>query len=229
MLLPEKIERLLGIPAEQIRQAIRVGELPRRGADAVAGITLLRWLEEKAVPYRVTEQAAAEYRREHAASAPPERPRGLVDAAAEKLDQWRGEDRDGAEAEYEDYLRILLRAETPADDDASRLADLILALQLSPEQVAEDQRTIKKALRLEALHEEREEASKKALDAGRSYHDWVIAKNREEERGGVEAESLANRSQQCALAAGELLALSRQRPELFAAGDAPRVKRPEST
>jgi len=114
------------------------------------------------------------------------------------------------------YLGILLRADKPADEDATTLANVMLDLGITVDQLQADRNLIISARKWETRWDAREAAAQRYREATAAYK-AMKDRHKAEEKEAARARFAAERDHSLAFshAPNELYRLPRRRPELF--------------
>ena len=225
-----EIQWALGIPVAAIREAFRAGEFHQHkgggGKDTVQlfGRDVHAWIRRREIRCSVSKEAADLHRRinrKPEAKPVPAKPRTLGEKAKAVV-----RDREQTEAAYteenrqrafDEYLRLLRRADEPAEQDAERLTELWTEVELDITAAAfdDDRQLVERADRLTELHAERQDAHDSAVQARAKYAATRKAHAVEERRLFMASHSAQHRAADCQNAPAELHKLARRRPEFF--------------
>lgn len=216
-----EIETKLGLSRGAVADAVRAGDFAYVGGDdSLSGRQVIARWGKHVVP----EEVQRRYRRVMAAraarNAPPvPKPRTLADdadaivnadnaATAASEADWQGH-------AWGTYLAVLGRYNAPEPGDATTLAQVMVDLNITRDQVKADVEVIERAGELAARHAEREQRTRAVTEA-RRQRDELLARHKTELAEAERAlRQVSRRSQDASSAARDLNELSRRRPMLF--------------
>jgi len=223
-----EIEFALGIPEHVVREAFTKHHFHQYQAPAgptmkLWGADILAWITAHRIPYAVTEQAAAIYRRRNAEPnlkpEPQPQTETILDKAtaiAKAREQAKAEDIEShRQRAFSHYIRILLRGDQADDEDAMTLANVMADLDITPDQAQRDRDLIVRAKELQGRYDRREQATARYHEAAAAYRSMRERHEREERAASRERDIAENEMSMAAQASNELIFLARSRPHFF--------------
>ncbi|HWA99293.1 MAG TPA: hypothetical protein VG713_12410 [Pirellulales bacterium] len=138
----------------------------------------------------------------------------IAQAAALRADEQSHAEQNTA-AGWRLYCDMLKRHSKPLASDAGDLLTIGRDFGITPEQMKADAALIAKAIELKTMHAQLAEARAEAAKAQQAYLDWQLEMDRRERELFTAKSQAAGRHHHCNSARLELLALQRERPQLF--------------
>lgn len=148
-------------------------------------------------------------------TAPGDVLREALELATKQREQDAAKQQAATAARWQEYLTLLTRADKPGKDDAKRLSELMVALEIDAAQVEADLGLLRKYIRLRGQHEALDSLRAKEREAREQFH-ALERRQREELAEAARAASMAaHEARDANTACFEALRLHLARPEFF--------------